>query len=234
MLTTEKINNLLGIKESYQASDALMKILFDKKRREKLFNEFLEIEWRLDKDWFHIYFEEEHANKLKYAQDFTPDSVSLLLSKLIDSGGKQNGMRMDVASGTGGLMIKKWLEDRLSHSPFEYKPSMYFYHCEELSDRAMPFLLFNLMIRGMNATVMHGDVLSREAKQVYFIQNDRDDFMGFSSLNVMPHSPVVEREFDIKKWLDKPIEHVESPIAILDKYLKIHGAEEDSTQLSLF
>lgn len=32
-LTTETINNLIGIKESYQASDALMKILFDREKR---------------------------------------------------------------------------------------------------------------------------------------------------------------------------------------------------------
>lgn len=207
MIKTDQINHLLGIKESYQASDALTKILFDKEKREKLFNAFLEIDWRLDKDWFHVYFEEEHANKLKYAQDFTPDSVSLLLSKLI---GNNSGMRMDVASGTGSLVIRKWYEDRLSHSPFEYKPSMYLYHCEELSDRAMPFLLFNLVIRGMNAIVIHGDALSREAKQVYFIQNDNDDFMGFSSLNVMPHSPIVERELDIRKWIEPVIDHIET------------------------
>ncbi|EPD2982015.1 hypothetical protein ACSZUX_002402 [Listeria monocytogenes] len=30
-LTTDVINNLLNVKESYQASDALMKMLFDKK-----------------------------------------------------------------------------------------------------------------------------------------------------------------------------------------------------------
>lgn len=207
MLTTEKINSLLGIKESYQASDTLHSILFNKEKREKLFNAFLAVDWKLDKDWFHVYFEEEHANKLKYAQDFTPDSVSLLLSRLL---GNKPGMRMDVASGTGSLVIKKWNEDRLSHSPFTYKPSMYFYQCEELSDRAMPFLLFNLMIRGMNAVVIHGDVLSREAKQVYFIQNDRDDFMAFSSLNIMPHSKLVEQELDIRKWLESEIEYIES------------------------
>ncbi|HCB4343538.1 TPA: SAM-dependent DNA methyltransferase, partial [Listeria monocytogenes] len=36
-LTTETINSLIGIKESYQASDALMKILFDREKREEIF-----------------------------------------------------------------------------------------------------------------------------------------------------------------------------------------------------
>lgn len=220
-LTTELINEMLGIKESYKASDALMAILFNKQQREKLFRSFLEIDWQLDRDWFHAYFEEEHANKKKYAQDFTPDSISKLLSGIAGAAASN----MDVAAGTGSLMIQKWNQDRMSRSPFEYRPSMFFYQCEELSDRAMPFLLFNLSIRGMNAIVIHGDSLSREAKQVYFLQNDNDDHMAFSSLNVMPHNRIVEQEFDIRKWIDKPINHIESPKIIM---------ESREEQLSLF
>ncbi|MFR3684205.1 MAG: N-6 DNA methylase [Enterococcus sp.] len=221
MLTTEKINELIGIKESYQASDALMEVLFDKDKREKMFKSFLEIDWHLDRDWFHAYFEEEHANKKKFAQDFTPDSISKLLSALLGA----SSTSMDVAGGTGSLTIQKWNQDCLSMSPFDYRPSMFFYQCEELSDRAMPFLLFNLMIRGMNATILHGDSLSREVKQVYFLQNDKDDHLTFSSLNVMPHNKVVEKEFDIRKWLEAPLDHVESP------KMEIEVAEG---QLSLF
>lgn len=227
-LTTEKINSLLGIKESYKASDALMAILFDKQKREATFKAFLEIEWRLDCDWFHAYFEEEHANKKKFAQDFTPDSISKLLSAIVGP----SSTNLDVAAGTGSLMIQKWHRDRVSMSPFDYKPSMFLYQCEELSDRALPFLLFNLMIRGMNATVVHGDALTREAKQVYFIQNDLNDHMTFSSLNVMPHSKNVEKEFDIRKWIEEPNEHIESSKSILEKYLSIYDQKEG--QLSLF
>lgn len=221
ILTTEIINELIGIKESYQASDALLKILFNKAKREKMFKSFLEIDWHLDRDWFHAYFEEEHANKKKYAQDFTPDSISKLLSVIAGP----SSVNLDVAAGTGSLMIQKWNRDRMDLSPLEYKPSMFFYQCEELSDRALPFLLFNLLIRGMNATVIHGDSLSREAKQVYFLQNDSDDFMNFSSLNVMPHSRRAEKEFGIRTWLDKPIDHVESPKFIFESEVK---------QMSLF
>ncbi|WCG32969.1 N-6 DNA methylase [Enterococcus dispar] len=221
MIKTDQINHLLGIKESYQASDALTKILFDKDKREELFKSFLAEDCNLEKDWFHVYFEEEHANKLKYAQDFTPDSIALLLSRLI---GDKSGMRMDVASGTGSLVIKKWHEDCLAHSPFDFRPSMYFYHCEELSDRAMPFLLFNLMIRGMNAVVIHGDTLTREAKQVFFIQNDSDDFMKFSNINVMPHSKQVEEVFDIRRWLEPEMIHVESSIKVLNR-MGVNGIE---------
>jgi len=211
-LTTEVINSLINIKESYQASDALLKILFHKEEREKLFLSFLEHDRQLDRDWFHVYFEEEHANKQKYAQDFTPDALSKVLSKIVNvEGNEPGGTRLDPTAGTGSLIIQRWHEDYSKHFPFMYKPSMYLYQCEELSDRALPFLLFNLMIRGMNAVVVHGDTLTREAKQVYFIQNDTDDAMLFSSLNVMPHSKEAEKWFDIREWKEAAIEHIESP-----------------------
>lgn len=207
MLTAEKINELIGVKESYQASDALMRILFDKPKREKMFKEFLDIDSHLEKDYFHLYFEEEHANKRTYAQDFTPTSVSRLLADIVGIG----GMTMDSPAGTGSLLIQKWDKDRNSKSALSFKPSMFFYHCEELSDRALPFLLFNIMIRGMNCTVLHGDSLSREAKQVYLIHNDKDDHMTYSSLNVMPHNELVKREFQVSQWLEDAIDHIESP-----------------------
>ncbi|SFH68942.1 N-6 DNA methylase [Pisciglobus halotolerans] len=203
------VNSILGITESYQAPEKLMKTLFDKEKREAMFKKFLEHEHKMDFDWFHEYFQEEHAEKKSKKQDFTPQSISHLLARLT-VGENGCGRTLDVAAGTGGITIAKWHHDRLQQSPWEYKPSNYFYQCEELSDRAIPFLLFNLMIRGMNATVVHGDSLLREAKQIYFIQNENDDFMAFSSLNVMPHSEVAAKEFGVKEWLEDAIEHTES------------------------
>ncbi|HAK1366479.1 TPA: SAM-dependent DNA methyltransferase, partial [Listeria monocytogenes] len=102
-------------------------------------------------------------------------------------------------------------------------------------DRALPFLLFNLLIRGMNATVIHGDALTREAKQVYFIQNDKDDLLNFSSFNIMPHSETVEKEFNIHKWLEPVIEHIESPLSVADRYLnELEIEDEEASQLKLF
>lgn len=210
-LTTGVINELLGIKESYKASDRLLEILFDKKERELLFRKFLDNHWDMTQDWFHTYFQDEHADRAKHKQDFTPQSISQVLIKMLGSE-DDNGMRLDVAAGTGGITIEKWQQDRISAPFFDYKPSMFIYQCEELSERALPFLLFNLAIRGMNAVVCHGDVLTREFKQVYFIQNDEDDFMKFSSINVFPHNEMVEEMFDIREWLEEPIEYIESPI----------------------
>lgn len=207
-MDTKTINELFGITESYKAPETLMNLLLgDAKQREKKFKQFLEVEWRVDQDWFHEYFQDEHADRKMKKQDFTPNSIGKLLSRLLDPG---IGSNLDVAAGTGGLTIIKWDADRKETTPLDYYPNDYFYQCEELSDRSIPFLLFNLMIRGMNATVLHGDSLGREVKQIYFVQNEKNDFMGFSSLNIMLHSKDVERMFNVRKWLEEPIDHIES------------------------
>lgn len=215
-MNTKTINRLLGITESYQAPKVLMdKLMGDVSERQNLFKEFLIIEHRLDYDWFHEYFQDEHADRKTKKQDFTPNSVSRLLAELT---GTEEGNNLDVAAGTGGITIQKWYADRINSNPFDYQPSHYFYQCEELSDRSIPFLLFNLMIRGMNATVLHGDSLTREVKQIYFVQNDDDDFMKFSSLNIFPHDEQVSKIFDVNQWLEVPVQHIESEL--FPNYLK--------------
>lgn len=190
------INDLLGIKNSYHALQKIMDILTgDIEERDKVFNKFLEtFNNELDWDWFQKYFESEHADRKKKKQDYTPDSVSRILSGLVED----TDNCYEVCAGTGGIMIQRWSTDKCKHLPFEYKPSMYFYHVEELDDRSFPFLLFNMLIRGMNSIAIKCDVLTRESEAVYFIQNDEDDYMSFSKLNLMPYSEVVEKEFNIK------------------------------------
>ncbi|HHH4995166.1 TPA: hypothetical protein ACP0QF_001109 [Streptococcus pyogenes] len=83
MLTTNQIHKLLGVEEVYKAPDTLMKIILDKEKREDLFRQFLKYETDVSYDWFMQYFEEEQADRKNKKQDFTPKSVSTLLSKII-------------------------------------------------------------------------------------------------------------------------------------------------------
>ncbi|WP_245336544.1 N-6 DNA methylase [Staphylococcus sp. GDY8P46P] len=205
-----KINKLLGIKESYKAPDRLMEILYmDKPERDKYFMNFLEaFDKDVTYDWFHDYFQDEHADRKNQKQDFTPRSVSSLLSQMV---GHEGNTYYEPAAGTGGILIERWNQDRMKHSPFDYEPRDYYYTAEELSDRAIPFLLFNMLIRGMNGNVVQCDVLTREATGAFFIQNDANDFMSFSSLNLLPYNEDTETELNIK-FVDekyKPIKQTE-------------------------
>lgn len=202
------INAVLKISDSYQAPAKIMEILYDRTRREALFKEMLPgFDYDVSFDWFHNYFQDEHADRKNKKQDFTPKGVADLTARLAGIG---QGTTYDCAAGTGGMTIRKWDLDRRQHSPFDYRPSNYLYVCEELSERAIPFLLFNLILRGMNAIIVHCDALARKAYGAFFIQNDGDDHMRFSSLNVLLYSEDVAKFLMLDFIEEKYAAHIES------------------------
>lgn len=219
------IAKLLHGDDLASTSEYLMHILFDKGKREQLFRQFLEFETDVSYDWFNRYYSQEMTRiSKKHKSFYSPPALGKLATQLVDvartngdvEATKRNLMatNYDVGAGTGQLTIAAWNANRRKHSPFSYKPSMYFYLAEELKEagkpsRALPFLLFNYLIRGMDGVVIAGDSLSRHISQVYFIQQPEDNHLGFSSLNVMPRTPDVMKEFDVRTWIDKPVEHIE-------------------------
>lgn len=210
--TVEIVNGLLGVEDSSEAPQKLWKIIFDRDKREKLFREFLSIEKDVGYDWFQSYFEDAQADRKRDKQDFTPNEISDIILGI--QGANHDGQYFEPTVGTGGMMIRRWNKDRMDTGFFSYKPSMFFYHVEDRSNTAMPFLIFNCLIRGMNITIFWGDSLERTCKDVFFIQNDADNSMGFSSLNVMPRSEDVMQHFNIKEWTGEHNEHIESELNI--------------------
>lgn len=136
---------------------ALKDILFDKDKRLKIFKRFLEIENNLDYDWFTNYFQEEQANRNNLKQDYTPHCLCDLVNRLIP---QHSETIYDECCGIGGLTISTLKEHRDS-----------IFYLEELSDNSVMLLLFNLSIRGINAYVKHGDVLTNQFKTVYKLTN---------------------------------------------------------------
>lgn len=199
-----------GIDESYKAPSVIMNILFDKMKREDLFKELLNAhDYDVSYDWFYEYFQDEHSDRKKKKQDFTPKCVADLLSQLSMAGDGNPGNYYECCAGTGGIAIKHWDNFRRKHSPFTYKPHLHFAFLEELSDRTIPFLLLNMMIRGMNGVVLHGDTLRRHCKAAYFVCNIADDHMGFSGISLFPHTKEVEELLNVKFICEQPIEHKE-------------------------
>lgn len=201
-----------GVKQHAEFEKYLRDILFNKNERENFYRRLLAKNHDVSVDTFKPYFEQYAAERKTNKQDYTPDSIAELLAKLTHGEVKAAAgySAYDPTAGTGSLIIQKWYADMMAETIFSYAPHRYFYACEEFADNAIPYLLHNLALRGMNALVIHGDTLSREAKQIYFIQNSQDDCMMFSDINVMPHSDIVKREFNIAKWLEPAIEHIES------------------------
>lgn len=196
-LTTFKINQLLGITESYQAPARMLELMLDDVKREKIFWDFSAVEHDLNYEWFLNYFQDEHAERKTKKQDFTPNSISKLLTEMVGGGRTY----YEVAAGTGSLLIRAWQKHREDAGVIQYDPRAYWYEAEELSDRTVPFLIFNMAIRGMNGVVLHGDSLTREFKGVYFIRNDTSDYMAFSEVIVMPKTKSLMADLDIRKWI---------------------------------
>ena len=68
---------------------------------------------------------------------------------------------MDICAGSGSLTIKGWVKNPSARVV-----------CVELSKTVLPFLLFNLSIRGIAGTVIHGDAITRQADAVYELVPD--------------------------------------------------------------
>lgn len=185
--TLSKVNRILGITESYKAPDALMTILFNETDRRRVFREMLEaFDYEMDKEWFYEYFEDEHADRKTKKQDFTPTSVSRLIAEVLNKNESENHDGYNVveepAAGCGSTIIQHWNGTRKGKLPWEFRPDDYLYLLTEKASKTIPFLLFNLMIRGMNAIVIHGDALTGETEAVYWIYNEKNTAMEFSDI----------------------------------------------------
>ncbi len=175
MLTTEEINKLIGVEESFHASYKLMKILECEADKNNLFDEFLKVETDLSYDWFLNYYQSEHSDRKGKMQDFTPNEVAEIASSMAGD----SKSTLDMCSGVGGLTIKRWVDN----------PNQEFY-CEEFSDRAIPFLLFNLAIRNIEGIVRHGDSLTRQFKTIYRLSEGE----RFSNIEKIPEDIEIKAE----------------------------------------
>lgn len=191
-------------------------IVLDKEKREEFYRGCIHIDPQcVEHDTFRKYFEEYAAERKSNQQDFTPESITDLMATLTDTPvNKSYGWTAyDCAAGTGSMILSKWKAERNKHLPWDYRPHNYLYLAEEFSDITIPYLIHNFALRGMNAVVIHGDTLEQTANQVYFIQNAKDDPLAFSSVNVMPHTQQVADFFEIKKWVEEPIDHIEDELS---------------------
>ena len=212
-ITREQFYKIAGVKQHAEFEKFLQDILFKPEEREEFYQKLLQIDSDVYVDTFKQYFEEYSAERKTNKQDYTPDSVAYILAELTRNETNNGGYSAyDPTAGTGSLIIQKWKNDQLQETPLSYAPHNYLYRADELADNVIPYLLHNLAIRGMNCMVVHGDTLNKTAKQVYFVQNAKDDFMCYSSINVMPHTDTVKKEFDISEWEEPAIDHIENEL----------------------
>lgn len=148
-ITTQAINELFGINESFELPEVLLKKLLDKKERDKLCNDFMQFEFDIKNDCLRDYFQMNSANRSNLKQDYTPDCLARLISQLVP----ETDNLIDICAGTGALTIG--MSRNIN------------YQCEELSKMSISVLLFNLALRGISAVVLQKNVLLNKIEKIY-------------------------------------------------------------------
>ena len=193
MITKEDVNKILNISENYQLRDALMNTLFDEKKKNSVFEQFLKLENDLSYEWFTDYFQENQSNRKDLMQDYTPNCICKLISQIVNSNSVY-----DECCGIGGLTLSVWNENKNAR-----------FYLEEISDVSIAMLLFNLAIRNMNAYVRQCDVLKNETIQCFkvtsgnkFSKVEKCEEISFSVDSVISNPPYSLKFEDVEesKW----------------------------------
>ena len=179
-MNIDEILKLLKISDIRLMPEAIMDLLMgDICTRDAVYQSISELNNNdFSFDWFNSLYEDELAQRNQNKQDFTPNMVGVLLSKLT---GIVKGKIYEPTAGSGSLLIANWCHRKtlLGNS---FKPSEHPIECWELSDRSIPILLLNLSIRGINAVVYHGDVITQDIKAKYTLMNINDNPSEFSTI----------------------------------------------------
>ena len=134
----------------------------------RLFHDVKEILPNLSHDWLRGIYQYYLADRDEKKQDFTPASLAVLMARLAGD----FDTIVDLCAGSGALTIAAWSID----------PKRKF-ECFEIDERVIPFLLVNLAIRNMNATVHHADVLREIEFSTYSVVAGEK----FSRIEVLTH-----------------------------------------------
>lgn len=118
------------------------------------YDEYIKKYPNLSEDSLKLFFENYLADRKFLDQDFTPDSIAMLLAEMTNP---QKEV-LDECAGIGSLLIPAWRKN----------PDVMVY-AREKSNTTIPFLLFNLALRNIQGVVVRGDTLTLETFEVYVL-----------------------------------------------------------------
>lgn len=147
-----KVLEIFEIAEVKDLGSELMKNL-DNYEKMRAFEEV--VNGDLSKDWLQKIYQYHEADRKEKKQDYTPVSLGKLLARLSGNG----DVVIDLCAGSGALTIQKWNES----------PNQRFL-LYELDENVIPYLLYNLAIRNIEATVMRADVLKNEVYESWEVK----------------------------------------------------------------
>ena len=135
----QKLFEMLKIQDPGALPEALDKACGSKEIKEKYISTF-----GLDRDWIRELYQYYCADRKDMKQDFTPESLARLVTKIIGPCDTVN----DICAGSGSLSLYLDPDTKI--------------RAYEMDDNVIPFLRFNCFIHGMQVEINHCNAL--EAK----------------------------------------------------------------------
>ncbi len=151
---TEETFKIFDVNSTKKLKNKLFEVC--KKNETQYLKKFKELVKDLSIDWLQKIFQYYEADRENKGQDYTPKCLAKLVSKLSQVDGKEECL--DMCCGSGALTIQKWLEN----------PKMKF-KLEEFDENVIPFLIFNMMLRNIDANIEQKDVLEDKVYHSYKI-----------------------------------------------------------------
>ena len=138
--------------------DDLLSAIMSAATNETSLSEYYElVSGDLSTDELQKIFQYYYADRKEKMQDYTPTTLAKLCAVATETDGNTV---YDLCAGSGALTIQKWTES----------PNKMFI-CEELDERVIPLLLFNMAVRNMTGWVINRNALTLETKLVYRLES---------------------------------------------------------------
>jgi type I restriction enzyme M protein len=157
----DDIINLVGLKEDEKLSIGLLRTILNDNNNHFI-DKYMElIDHDTERDYIMDVYSGFFADRENLSQDYTPQSLGRLLGKMALEQDEDINTVFDLCCGSGSLTLEFWKQ----------KKDVQFYMLE-LDENVIPFLLLNLMIRGINADVVNGNGLTMEFFHIYKVRNN--------------------------------------------------------------
>lgn len=150
--TAKKILDIFEVQSMEQLPSKVTELLLKDGKNDYL-QQYLDIVGIEGRDMLQSAYQFWLADRANKKQDYTPKSLGELLAAI---GVDEAKTVFDACAGSGALTIACWERNQKLN-----------FVCFELDERAIGFLLLNLAVRNISATVIHGDLLTGEIFRCY-------------------------------------------------------------------
>lgn len=162
-----KLWNIFSVQENNFCSAVM-----DAAKNEKMLAAYCDlVEDDLNTDELQKIFQYYYADRKEKCQDYTPKSIAKLCAVATE---KQGDVVYDLCAGSGAMTIQKWAQNHRKA-----------FVCEELDERVIPFLLFNLAVRNICGYVLNRNALTLEFVRGYKL-TPGDRFSDIEEIAIAP------------------------------------------------